>query len=100
MSSAALLKQIESLNNEYISFLEDVCNVESPTNFKEGVDKTSLYFINKAKEKGWKIEVLKQAVSGDVVCITLNPEANEKPIALSSHIDTVHPIGLFGYQPV
>lgn len=100
MSCAALLKQIESLNNEYISFLEDVCNIESPTNFKEGVDKTSLYFINKAKDKGWKIEVLKQAVSGDVVCITLNPEANEKPIALSSHIDTVHPIGLFGYPPV
>ena len=47
MSCAALLKQIESLNNEYISFLEDVCNIESPTNFKEGVDKLRTLLANK-----------------------------------------------------
>ncbi|MBQ4119535.1 MAG: M20/M25/M40 family metallo-hydrolase [Clostridia bacterium] len=100
MSYTELFSQIEALNEEYLSFLEDVCNIESPTNFKEGVDKTSQYFINKANEKGWKIEVLKQEISGDVVCITLNPEVKEKPISLSAHLDTVHPIGFFGYPPV
>lgn len=100
MNYNKLFTLIESLNEEYLSFLEDVCNIESPTNFKEGVDKTAQYFIDKANEKGWKIEVLKQELSGNVVCITLNSEIAEKPISLSSHIDTVHPIGLFGYPPV
>lgn len=100
MSYTELFSKIEDLNQQYISFLEDVCNIESPTNFKEGVDKVSKYFINKANEKGWKVEVFKQKLAGDVVCITLNPEVKETPISLSSHIDTVHPIGLFGYPPV
>lgn len=100
MSYQRLFCEIENLNQQYISFLEDVCNIESPTSFKEGVDKVAYYFANKAKEKGWKVEVFKQEAAGDVVCITLNPETEEKPISLSAHLDTVHPIGLFGYPPV
>lgn len=100
MSYQKLFDEIESLNEQYLSFLEDVCNIESPTTFKEGVDKVAYYFADKAKEKGWKIEVFKQKVVGDVVCITLNPEVNEKPITLSAHLDTVYPIGLFGCPAV
>ena len=100
MSYTKLFSQIEELNEQYLSFLEDVCNIESPTVLKEGVDKVAYYFADKAKEKGWKIEVFKQEVAGDVVCITMNPEVDEKPISLSAHLDTVHPVGLFGYPPV
>lgn len=100
MSYNKLFSQIEALNGQYLSFLEDVCNIESPTAFKEGVDRVAYYFADKAKEKGWKAEVFKQEVAGDVVCITLNPEVDEKPISLSAHLDTVHPIGLFGCPPV
>jgi len=100
MSYEKLFQEIERLNEKYTNILEDVCNIESPTNCKEGVDKVSYYFVEMAKKKGWKVEILKQEIAGDVVCITLNPEANEKPISLSAHLDTVHPIGLFGYPPV
>lgn len=100
MSYTELFSQIEALNQEYLSFLEDVCNIESPTALKEGVDKVAYFFADKAKEKGWKVEVFKQDKAGDVICITLNPEIDEKPISLSGHIDTVHPVGLFGYPPV
>ncbi len=95
-----LFNEIDSLNEKYTNILEEVCNIESPTHFKKGVDETAYYFANMAKEKGWKVEILKQEVAGDVVCITLNPEINEKPISLSSHIDTVHPAGLFGTPAV
>ena len=100
MSYTELFSQIEALNQEYLCFLEDVCNIESPTALKEGVDKVAYFFADKAKEKGWKVEVFKQDKAGDVICITLNPEIDEKPISLSGHIDTVHPVSLFGYPPV
>ena len=49
----------------------------------------------KAKEKKWEIEVNKQEISGDVVCITMNSSSKKQPIVLSAHIDTVFPLGSF-----
>ncbi len=95
-----LFKEIEALNDKYLKVWEDVCNIESPTDFKEGVDAVGQYFIQMAEERGWKTEIFKQPVSGDVVCITLNPEAQARPITFSGHIDTVHPVGLFGTPAV
>ena len=95
MTCSELFNIIDSINDKYLDFLEDVCNIESPTDYKEGVDKVGKYFIEKAKEKGWRVEVFPQSVSGDVVTITMNPDAKGKLISLSGHLDTVHPLGLF-----
>ena len=37
--------EIERLQQKYISIWEDVCNIESQTNDKIGVDKVGKYFI-------------------------------------------------------
>lgn len=95
MNCEKLFKVIDSLQEKYVDFLSDICRIESPTDYKEGVDRVGRYFIDYAKEKGWEIEVCPQSVSGDVVCITLNPNAKGTPIALSGHMDTVHPVGSF-----
>ncbi|MBQ9921850.1 MAG: M20/M25/M40 family metallo-hydrolase [Clostridia bacterium] len=100
MNLQKLFEEIEKINGKYLVVLEDVCNIDSPTHFKAGVDAVGAYFINMAKERGWKIEVLKQEISGDVVCITLNSDAKLPPISLSGHIDTVHPVGSFGTPAV
>ncbi len=90
-----IFNRIDLLENEYIKFWEEFCSIESPTNYKEGVDKASNYVIEKAKALGWKIEIQKQEISGDCICITMNPEAKKSPVCLSGHVDTVHPVGLF-----
>ncbi len=95
MSIEKLFKEIENLEQHYINFLIDVCNIESPTDYKIGVDKVGKYFIDKAKLKGWDVEIFSQPISGDCVCITLNPNAKGKPVCISGHLDTVHPVGLF-----
>lgn len=95
-----LFKKIDELNEKYIKVWEDVCNIESPTNYKEGVDKVGAYFVQMAKERGFKVEYSKQDVSGDVVSITMNPESDLKPVVISGHIDTVHPVGMFGTPAV
>jgi len=100
MACKEVFDKIDELCEKYMDVLEDVCNIESPTLYKEGVDKVGAYFIEIAKEHGWEIEIAKQEVSGDAICITMNPEAKLEPVAVSGHMDTVHPVGLFGTPAV
>ena len=87
---------VEKTGKEYISVWEDVCNIESPTNYKQGVDKVGNYFADLAKKHGWQVEFFEQEKVGNVVCITMNPASNERPVSFSSHMDTVYPVGSFG----
>ncbi len=100
MVCTEIFKKIDEMYKNYFKVWEDCCNIESPTNYKEGVDKVGKYFADLAKERGWKVEYCKQEVAGDVVCITMNADVKNRPISISGHIDTVHPVGHFGTPPV
>jgi len=95
-----IFDKLYSLENEYIDFLVDICNIESPSDYKKGVDAVGEYICEKARKLGWKVEIQEQKVSGNCICITMNPEIDAKPIVFSGHMDTVHPLGLFGEPPV
>ena len=99
MNCDKLFETIDTLEDEYCQFLIDICNIESPTDYKQGVDAVGKYFIKKAESKGWHVEVQNQLVSGDCVCITLNPSSKSQSVCFSGHMDTVHPIGSFGSVP-
>lgn len=96
IDSKKLLCEIDALNDEFVLFWEKFGNLESPTEYKEGVDKAGQLFIDYAHNLGFDVEVLKQEKSGNAVCITMNKDAKEKPISLAGHIDTVHEVGSFG----
>lgn len=100
MECKAVLEKIDELYPRYLTVWEDVCRIESPTAYKTGVDAAGEYFIAMAKKRGWQVEVDPQTDAGDAVCITLNPDASGRPVTLSGHLDTVHPVGLFGSNPV
>lgn len=100
MNCDKLFDKIDELSDKYVDILEDICNIESPTAYKEGVDKVGRYFIEYAKERTWDVDVCFQQISGNAICITVNPEAKGAPIALSGHMDTVHPVGSFGTPAV
>ena len=95
-----LYQLIDSLTETYYQVWEDLCNIESPSAYKEGVDAVGNYCIAIANKKGWQVEVCRQEVSGNAVCITLNPDVNAVPLAISGHMDTVHPVGSFGTPAV
>ncbi|MBE7092081.1 MAG: M20 family metallopeptidase [Clostridiales bacterium] len=96
----SVFKSIDAFAPEFIKFWEDVGNIESPTNYKEGVDKVGNYFLNYAKKEGWETEVFKHDIVGNVVCITMNASVNARPITLSGHMDTAHKVGSFGSPAV
>lgn len=95
-----LSEKIDSLSEKYIKLLEDICNIESPTLYKEGVDKVCDFMLEKGNELGFSCERYPVSVSGDVGTIIMNPEGKGKKVSLSAHMDTVHPLGLFGNPPV
>lgn len=95
-----LFEIIDSLYDEYVKIWVDVCNIESPTTFKEGVDKVGKYFADLATKKGFMVDVKPFEKAGNVVIITANEDAKGEPISFSGHLDTVHPIGLFGTPAV
>lgn len=96
MTCAKIFDTIDDLNDSYIRVWEQVCSIESPSRYKEGVDAVGKFFANMAEQRGWQVEVCPQERSGDVVCITMNPDAQGKPISLSGHTDTVFAVGTFG----
>ncbi len=100
MKCQALFDIIDSMQAQYLDFLEDVCNIESPTDYKEGVDAVGSYFLEKARKNGWKTEIFAQKTAGNVICITLNPEADLPAVSVSAHMDTVYPLGTFGTPAV
>ncbi len=95
-----LFSVIDEMNEHYCRVWEDVCNVESPTAYKQGVDAVGEYFVKMAKERGWRVQVMECEKAGNPICITVNPETNAAPVVLSGHIDTVHPVGSFGTPAV
>ena len=96
----SIFKEIDMLNNTYVDIWEDICNIESPSKDKEAVDRVGAYFREMAEKRNWRVEVIEQKHFGDVVCITMNPDSPKQPVALSGHMDTVHPVGAFGTPPV
>lgn len=76
----SIFKRIDDMEQEYIKILEEFCLIESPTDYKDGVDAASNYIVKKAEPFGWKVERQKQEIAGDCVCITMNPDATKSPI--------------------
>lgn len=91
---------VDSLYEEYVEFFKEAVAIESPTSYKAGVDAVGNYIAERAEKHGWKVERAAMEKSGDAVCITMNPEIDAPAICFSGHIDTVHPVGYFGENPV
>lgn len=91
---------IENKVAQYRRIWEEICNIESPTAYKEGVDAVGQYVTRWAEEKSFTVTKLPQPVSGDPLCITINGDIDAQPISMGCHMDTVHPVGTFGTPAV
>lgn len=92
-SVVKVFNKIDELIDSFVNIWTDIVKIESPSNYKKGVDEVGAYFIDYAAKQLWDVEVLENEVAGNAICITMNQNSKEKPIALSGHMDTVHPLG-------
>ena len=93
ISYGTIFNKIDELKDEFLNIWKEVVEIDSPTAYKEGVDNVGKYFIDKAAKQVWDIEIQENENAGNAICITMNSNAKTKPIAISGHMDTVHPIG-------
>ena len=91
-----LKETLDKIENKYIRIWEDICNIESPTWDKAGVDAVGEYCANVGRALGYDIEIKEIKAAGNVVIITMNHNAKERPFCISGHMDTVHEKGSFG----
>ena len=96
MECKQLFEIIDSLSEKYTNILMEACLRESPTAYKEGVDRCGEYFASLAGELGFTVVKEPMDISGNPLSITMNGDCPGKPLVLSGHIDTVHPVGAFG----
>ena len=88
-----VFNRIDELKDKFVNIWKYVVEIESPTVFKEGVDNVGKYFVKYAQGQVWNYETQINDVAGNALCITMNEKANKQPIAISGHMDTVHPVG-------
>lgn len=91
---------VDALAPSYVQFWKEICEIETPSHHKAGLDKLVDKLERHAREKGFGVyrEAFEQA--GDCLRIDLPGEADKAPIVLMAHMDTVHEVGSFGPEPV
>ncbi len=94
------LSLIEEKEKDAVCLLEEIAKIESPTEYKQGVDAVGAYLVKRAKARGFAVKIHRESVSGDAIAITMNEGALGAPICFSAHMDTVHPIGSLKEMPV
>ena len=95
-----VFSEIDELSDKYLNILIDICNIESKSDDKEGVNKVGAYLASLAEELGYKIRKREFEKAGDVYSFAYNPNGKKGQISLSGHMDTVFENGSFGYPPV
>ena len=98
MDMNRLFKECERLNEKYLSFLIDICNISSKSDDKAGVDAVCKYCADFARKMDYEVKVEQINGSGNVMSATLNPNAEGEPVCMSAHMDTVVPGS--GIEPV
>lgn len=69
MECEALFNKIDSVNEKYLDILEEFCNIESPTDFKEVADKAGDFILNLAKEVIYRPAMVNSARNDELLII-------------------------------
>ena len=94
-----IFTEIEKMEQKYIDFWRDICNIEGISRDKAALDEVADFIEAFAKEEGFSVKRTPFEECGDFLTIDMN-EGAEKSYMFLAHMDTVHEKGKFGYPPV
>lgn len=95
-----IAKMIDRLNPEYLDFLEDICNIESNSYDRRGINCVAQFIAGMSRDQSYSVSFRHFEKSGDCLCVDWINDLNSPFIVLSAHMDTVFEKGAFGYPPV
>ena len=84
--------QLQSFLSQHLQamtdLLEEIVAIESPTTYKDGVDKVGAVIAGQLYKLGAEITIDSQSLCGNHICAVLN-RGGGNPITLVLHMDTV-----------
>jgi glutamate carboxypeptidase len=98
MTSDNLLKLALAEEDAYLSTLQALVGLESPTRDKVLCDKLADHLASVLTGDGWEVERERRAEAGDVLVARFGPVAGPATLLLC-HYDTVWPAGTLGSMP-
>ncbi|MEE6075860.1 M20/M25/M40 family metallo-hydrolase [Avibacterium volantium] len=85
----------EQALSQFISELNELTDIESPTSSIDGVNQVAQWFINKAEQQGLQHKIIPMETDkvADCLLISNNLDASQFDILFVAHMDTVFPVG-------
>jgi len=93
-----IAKAIMRGKDRWIEFLRDIVNIDSGTEYKEGVDLVADIIAQRLKDLGFYVDRIKEERYGDHILACINRDATPR-ILLVGHMDTVYPKGTVKERP-
>lgn len=97
---AILCDLIDSRYEEMKRTLVEIALIESPSEYKEGVDKVCDYIKAFCEKMEMDVTIHEYEKAGNTLVAVFNKNSGKKGVALMGHMDTVHCVGKFGDSPI
>jgi len=98
MSIDIIAEAVAKSKEHWIEFLRDIVNIDSGTDYKEGVDLVGSYVAEKLKDLGFDINIFREEIYGNHILACRNRDVKPR-ILLVGHMDTVFPRGTAKERP-
>lgn len=95
----AVFERLEKYRDSLFAFWEELVNIESGSEYKEGVDRAAERVAEELRKIGAETEVLRFEKAGNSVAAVLGEGRKGAPVALLGHYDTVFPRGTVERRP-
>ncbi len=100
MDAKAILEYCESNLKPMLRMIQQVVEIESPSNSKPGVDRLARFFGREFRRCGAKVKLLHHPKAGCAVSAEFwSRQPREKAILLLGHLDTVWEVGTLRRMP-
>ncbi|HHV78646.1 MAG TPA: M20 family metallopeptidase [Firmicutes bacterium] len=98
MPVESILAWAEAHLNEALTDLEQLVNIDSPPDFKRGLDTVGSIMSDHLSRLGFKVEKVERESYGDQI-VARNQNKDKPRVLILGHLDTVHPVGTAAKRP-
>lgn len=99
MGNHAIMEEALAAEERYLSDLEQLVRLESPTNYKAACDALANHLAALLAERGWQVQRHQRGQVGDILEARVSGTGGDSTLILA-HLDTVWPLGTLDEMPV
>ena len=93
------IDDVRARRDAMLDSLREIVEFESPSDDKAAVDKLVAHLQNRCRELGGDVESIPQTGYGDLTVARWAGTADQAPLLVMTHIDTVWPLGTLARKP-